>query len=246
MCRTTADLKLRTQMNRLSLNNLIRHSSKPASVADVFLPHLTLTYASSFGTNSIPDSHKDSVREYLSEFAHVSPLITMKISDAAYRWIIKEKENEVPYISATYKLLLRNCLLCAVLLFGINLFIPVWNCYYFIAILIGDRMLECLQKLLRGLKNQKLFAASGLFHTIVLVGLNFYKVCVLKEGVIALLQSSVISIYATIALVLLLEKRLRKVDFKPNYKQHQREMLRYSVPLVPSKKSWHSSADMIP
>ena len=31
-----------------------------------------LSYASSFGTNSIPDSHKDSVREYLSEFAHVS------------------------------------------------------------------------------------------------------------------------------------------------------------------------------
>lgn len=168
----------------------------------------------------------------------LSPLLTMKISDAAYRWIIKEKENEVPYISATYKLLLRNCFLCAVLLFGINHFIPVWNCYYFIAILIGDRMLECLQKLLRGLKNQKLFAASGLFHTIVLVGLNFYKVCVLKEGVIALLQSSVISIYATIALVLLLEKRLRKVDFKPNYKQHQREMLRYSVPLVPSTLSW--------
>ena len=36
MRRTTANLKLRTQMNRLSLNNLIRHSTKPVSVADVF------------------------------------------------------------------------------------------------------------------------------------------------------------------------------------------------------------------
>ena len=168
----------------------------------------------------------------------LSPLLTMRISDAAYRWIIKEKENEVPYISATYKLLLRNCLICALLLFGINHFIPIWNCYYFIAILIGNRMLECLQKLLRGLKNQKLFAASGLFHTIVLVNLNFYKVCILKEGVVALLQSSVISIYATIALIFLFEKRLRKVDLKPNYKTHQKEMLRYSIPLVPETLSW--------
>ena len=72
----------------------------------------------------------------------LSPLLTMKISDAAYRWIIKEKENEIPYISATYKLLLRNCLLCAVILLLINCFIPIWNCYYFIAILIGTNGME--------------------------------------------------------------------------------------------------------
>lgn len=168
----------------------------------------------------------------------LSPLLTMKISDAAYRWIIKEKENEVPYISATYKLLLRNCLFAALLLLAINHFIPIWNCWYFIAILVGDRMLECLQKLLRGLKNQKLFAASGLFHTAVLVGANVIKVCVLKQGVTALLQSSVISLYATILLILLLEKRLRQVDFKPDYHAQQKEMLRYSIPLVPSALSW--------
>lgn len=168
----------------------------------------------------------------------LSPLLTMKISDAAYRWIIKSRENEVPYISATYKLLLRNCLLTAVLLFTINFFIPIWNCYYFIAILLGDRILECLQKLLRGLKNQKLFAMSGVFHTAVLVGTNVIKVCVMRQGVTALLQSSVISIYATILLILLLEKRLRNVDFKPDYRSHQKEMLRYSAPLVPSALSW--------
>lgn len=168
----------------------------------------------------------------------LSPLLTMKISDAAYRWIIKEKENEVPYISATYKLLVRNCLLAAALLLAINYFIPIWNCYYFIAILVGDRILECLQKLLRGIKNQKLFAASGLFHTIILVSFNVIKVCILKEGVTALLQSSVISIYATILMVLLLEKRLRKIDLRPKYKSQQKEMLRYSIPLVPSTLSW--------
>lgn len=168
----------------------------------------------------------------------MSPLLTMKISDAAYRWIIKEKENEIPYISATYKLLLRNCLLCSLLLIGINFFIPVWHCYYFIAILIGDRILECLQKLLRGLKNQKLFATSGVFHTAVLVGLNFYKACICKEGVIALLQSNAISLYSTIILILFVEKRLRQIDLKPNYKQQQKEMLHYSIPLVPSALSW--------
>lgn len=168
----------------------------------------------------------------------LSPLLTLKISDAAYRWIIKEKENQVTYISATYKLLIRNCIMCAVILLGINYFIPIWNCKYFIAILIGDRILECIQKLLRGLKNQKLFAFSGLFHTAVLVFLNIIKICILHEGVTALLQSSVISLYITIVLLLVLEKRLRKVDLQQNYKLQQKEMLQYSAPLVPSALSW--------
>lgn len=168
----------------------------------------------------------------------LSPLITMKISDAAYRWIIKQKENEVPYISATYKLLIRNCLFSACILLLINQIVPIWNCYYFIAILIGDRILECLQKLLRGLKNQKLYAASGLFYTAILVGLNLVKVCYLKQGVTALLQSNVISLYVTILLIVIIEKRLRKVNLKCNYRAEQKEMLKYSAPLVPSTLSW--------
>lgn len=168
----------------------------------------------------------------------VSPLLTLKISDATYRWIVKDAENQVPYISATYKLLVRNCLFCALFLATINFFIPIWNCYYFILILIGDRSLECLQKILRGLKNQKLFAISGIFHTAVMVGLNVVKVCYWKQGAVALLQSSAISLYATILFILMCEKRLRKVDFKPDYKRQQHEMLRYSAPLVPSTLGW--------
>lgn len=168
----------------------------------------------------------------------LSPLMTMKISDAAYRWIIKDKKNQIPYISATYEVLIRNCIFCMLLLLGINFVIPIWNCYYFIVILIGDRILECLQKLLRGVKNQKLFAISGFFHTAILVGCNLVKICILDEGVTALLQSNIISLYATIALIIICEKRLRIVDFKPNYKNKKKEMLHYSIPLVPSALSW--------
>ena len=36
----------------------------------------------------------------------LSPILTLKISEATYRWIINNKDNEIQYISATYKLLL--------------------------------------------------------------------------------------------------------------------------------------------
>ena len=167
-----------------------------------------------------------------------SPLITLKISDATYRWIIKDEENEVPYISATYKLLIRHCIIVALALLLINMFIPIWQCYYFIAILVGDRILECLQKILRGLKNQKLFAISGLVHTAIMVGYNAFMICVLHKGVVALLQGSAISLYVTIVFILIAEKRLRKVDLKPNYGKQQRQMIKFSAPLVPSNLCW--------
>ena len=170
----------------------------------------------------------------------MSPLLTMKISDATYRWIIRSTnvEEKEDSIAATYQLLFRNCILCAIILLTINLFVPIWNCYYFIAILVGDRVLECIQKLLRGVKSQKLFALSGVFYTSVMVTSNLIKVCILKQGVTALLQSAITAQILTIALILLLEKRIRVLKIRKNYSALQRQMLAYSIPLVPSTLSW--------
>ena len=43
MCRIAAVLKLLTQLNKFSSNNLIRHGTKTVSVADVSLSYLTVT-----------------------------------------------------------------------------------------------------------------------------------------------------------------------------------------------------------
>ena len=168
----------------------------------------------------------------------LSPLMTMKISDATYRWLIKDRENGPDYLAATYKLLIQNCLIFAGMLLLINHFLPIWNCYYFIAILIGDRVLECLQKLLRGVKNQKLFAVSGILYTALLVGANFVKIVLLHQGVEALLQSVVFSQVLTILFVLISEKELRVVHWKSSHRKIQKELLHYSTPLVPSALSW--------
>ena len=168
----------------------------------------------------------------------LSPLLTMKISDATYRWLIKDKSNSPDYIGATYKLLIRNCLFFSIIIVLINHFFPIWNCYYFILILIGDRVLECIQKLLRGLKNQKLFAISGVLYTFLLVSANFFKICVLNEGVLALLQSVIFAQWITVLFILAFEKQLRIINIKKNHKELQKEMLHYSIPLVPSALSW--------
>ena len=168
----------------------------------------------------------------------ISPILTMKISDATYRWLIKDIKDSKNYLGATFKLLIRNSIIFSCIIMIINTFLPIWNCYYFVAILIGDRVLECVQKLLRGFKNQKLFAFSGILYTALLVTANFVKICILKQGVGSLLQSVIFAQVLTIIYIFLREKNLRYITWKSNHKELRREFMRYSAPLVPSALSW--------
>lgn len=168
----------------------------------------------------------------------LSPVLTMKVSDATYRWLIRDSSNSSCYIGATYKLLFKNCLFFSIILCIINQIIPIWNCYYFIFILIGDRVLECIQKLLRGLKKQKLFAFSGILYTALLVSANFIKICIFREGVVALFQSIIFAQLTTIIFLIFKEKSLREVNLRKKYQKLQKEFIYYSIPLVPSALSW--------
>ena len=171
----------------------------------------------------------------------LSPIISLRISEATYNWMIKQTESNEVCIKATYNYLLKSCALSVIAVGIIGRFTRIWNLELFLAILVLDPVLETTQKILRGLKNQKLFAASGIIYTGILVTLNFITVCVMKLGVTSLLVNTIISQLISIALIFILEKRMRCLTVaveKGTLLETQREMLKYSMPLVPSTLSW--------
>lgn len=175
---------------------------------------------------------------FMTTVSLLSPLLTMRISEATYRWMLEDEKNSADYLSATCQFLIRNCIIGACVIAVANHFYPIWNCRYFVVILIGDRVLECMQMMLRGFGNRKLYALSGICSTFFLVTFNFIKICCLHQGVTALLQSVIYSQVLTILLVLLLERRLRIVKLRGKYRELRLKLLRYAVPLVPSSLCW--------
>ena len=171
----------------------------------------------------------------------LAPIVSLKISDATYNWMIKQTKSNEVCIKSTYNYLLKSCTLSVILVGIIGYFTHIWNLKLFLAILVLDPVLETTQKILRGLKNQKLFAASGIIYTGILVTLNFITVCVMKLGVTSLLVNTIISQLVSIALIFALEKRIRCLTVaieKRALLETQKEMLKYSMPLVPSTLSW--------
>lgn len=169
----------------------------------------------------------------------LTPLITLQISDAAFVWMIQAKEDEESCISAVYKYMLFMSFVAAILILIFDAFlynIPYNK--YFIIMLLTSRWMATIQKLTRGLKKQSLFAMSGVIYTFVHLILNLLQIVVFKQGVVALFQSIIIANCFVIVFLLLKEKKLRYINWRQKSINLQKEMLKFSIPVVPNQLNW--------
>lgn len=168
----------------------------------------------------------------------LTPLITLQISDAAFVWMVQGKDRNDRCVAAVYKYLICMSALAALLISLVNCFYTIPYCGYFTVMLLTSRWMATIQKLARGLKKQKLFAASGVLYTVVYLLLNLIQIVILKQGVAALFQSVIISNIVVIVFLLCKEKGLRKVDWKQKSGTLQKSFLKFSIPVVPNQLNW--------
>ncbi|MBQ3968841.1 MAG: polysaccharide biosynthesis C-terminal domain-containing protein [Lachnospiraceae bacterium] len=169
----------------------------------------------------------------------LTPLITMQISDAAYKYLINEEtENKESYIRACVQVLFFNCVIASLIVIAVGSFVNIKYLYYFAAVLIISRSYQTLYKILRGLGNQWLFVASGLTYTVVLLTLNIIRICVFKTGIDGLFRSQIDAGLVTLIMIFVFEKRLR-ISYlgKPDIPLIKK-MLGFSIPLVPNYLNW--------
>ncbi len=174
----------------------------------------------------------------LSTVQLLTPLITLQISDAAYRWIIREEENYKVYVGNTINVLFVNCSIVAVLICIFNKYHTIPYYGYFIGILISSRFFSSFQKLLRGLKNQRLFVESGLLYTSIFLTLNVIYVCILNKGIIGLFESNIWANVISVVYIVIKERKIKESFFiKINFPVIVM-LLRFSIPLVPNYLNW--------
>ena len=168
----------------------------------------------------------------------LSPIITLQISDAAYSWMMREKQIDDICIKSTFQILVFNTIISTLIIVGINQIYHIPYCIEFILVLASSNALSIAQKLLRGVKNQKLFANSGIIYTFIFLSLNVIQISIFKLGVKSLFTSAIIANILTLVIILILEKRLRtslidKIDLNLSKK-----MLSFSTPLIANQLSW--------
>ncbi|MCR4885537.1 MAG: oligosaccharide flippase family protein [Clostridiales bacterium] len=175
----------------------------------------------------------------ISTIGLLIPIISMQISDAVYRWIIRENVDSEAYLRVTYQFLLVSSLLCSGIILAVHfLIVTIPYIWYFLGALLSSLFFQISQKILRGLKRQWIFAISGIIYTCVFLGLNIVQLCVLHRGVESLLMSYITANIVGLAAIVAAEKRIRVNIFRKAEPGLLKELLGFSIPLIPNYLSW--------
>nr|WP_315255259.1 oligosaccharide flippase family protein [uncultured Flavobacterium sp.] len=170
------------------------------------------------------------------------PLVSLQISDAAYRWLIdKDKEDEelkAKIVTNTMIAFGSGFLffsVCFLIFCGFETF--EYKGAFFILMFLNC-LLPILQSVLRGEGETKKFAVNGLVTTFFVIIFNVLFIYFLHLKVEGILLANIAAYGIACLLILFQIKIFKYFSFSKFDKNMLKEMCRYSLPLIPNLMSW--------
>lgn len=171
------------------------------------------------------------------------PVLTLLVSEAVLRFALDKNADKQQVLSVGTVLILISSVLMLCLTPVAGLVKGEWSFLgdywlWLVAVYFCNGLNHCLANYTRGLDKTKLFAVSGVLYTAVLIAANLLYLLVFDLGaegyLLAILTADVICIFHKI-LFGGYAKSMLKVSFP---KGLFKEMLRYSIPMIPSTVAW--------
>lgn len=171
------------------------------------------------------------------------PVLTLLISEAVLRFALDDSKNKQHVLSAGSILILisSTVMLCVKPL--VSLVGGQWAFLgdywlWIVAVYFLNSLNHCLSNYTRGLDKTRLFAVSGILYTAVLIAANLFFLVVLKlqaEGyLLAIITADTVCIFHKM-ICGRFGKHVAKLSCP---KALLGEMLRYSIPMIPTTVAW--------
>lgn len=167
------------------------------------------------------------------------PFFTLLVSEALLRFSLDKAYDKTTVCSTGLALLLIGTSVFFVFSPIIFLFKSLSSFYILFALYyVATAFHSAIAYFARGVEQVKVYSIAGVFHTFTFILLNILFLTGLKIGVTGYLLSMILSSVIS-SLYLILGARLYNyVNFKKIDKKLVRDMLLYSVPLIPNALSW--------
>ena len=167
------------------------------------------------------------------------PIATLSITEGVIRYGLDAKYDKKQIYSIGFFTTLLGCLIIIPVL-PLTGMIPELKSYtviLFIYLLAsGFRMLN--QYFLRATGKVKLFAVDGIFTTFTMLILNVLFIAVFRWGAMGYVLSIVISDALSSVFICFFSKNLKYLQFKNIDKTLAKDMIKYSIPLIPTFILW--------
>lgn len=172
------------------------------------------------------------------------PILTLSISDATLRFTIDSKvDNKHVFSNSVFVSITAGCILVAgAVAVRVSGYAANDYWYFFLGIFIAVSMQTFLANYIKGCGKTKIFAIQGLLYTIALVSSNILFLLVFEIGLRGYLFSVVIANVISVLYMFFSAGCVPVIlEFTCN-KELMKEMLLYSIPMIPTTIAWWINA----
>lgn len=170
--------------------------------------------------------------------ALLQPIAILAIPESLFRWIIDADADKRAVYSTWLTLFVILSAIFTVVFWLCWLVLEFGDALLIYALIILGCLYQSFQYGTRGLHNNRLFAVSGILYAMVYCAACFILVAVFDIGYRGLLYAMLIAMVTASALLLAAQRELRSFASFGIDRALAKDMLRYSLFLLPNQLSW--------
>ena len=169
------------------------------------------------------------------------PIATLQIEQGIFRYLLdcrENKEKQTTLITTVSKFILVQSAICILIFLCASPFIHNEYKYFLMANLLMGILSSISLQICRGLGDNKTYAVGSFITGALTVILNVIFIVVFKWGAYGMLIATAISNLLCAIYVFVKKKIYKYIDIKQNDKKLLKDIIKYSVPLIPNMISW--------
>ena len=168
------------------------------------------------------------------------PLLTLSITEATLRFLLDKNSNKGQILGVSFLFVgISFVLLVCVSPFVAYQYGAIWPYWgLFLLLYLVTSLSTCFSNYTRGVDKTRVFAVKGIIYTIAVLVLNILFLVVFKWGLYGYLLSAIFSEIITIIYMVVradIYKSFRNLSLD---KRLIKEMLNYSLPMIPTSLAW--------
>lgn len=169
------------------------------------------------------------------------PIVTLQIEQGIFRYLIDCRENnekQIKLITTIIRFMIIQSIACIVIFLCVSPFIHNEYKYFLMANLLMGIFSSLLLQICRGLGDNATYAIGSFITGAFTVVLNVIFIVAFRWGAYGMLGAIAISNFICAVYIFLKRKIYKYIKPKQFDKKILKEIIKYSVPLIPNMISW--------
>lgn len=169
------------------------------------------------------------------------PFMTLQLRDGAFRFLVDDEseDNKKAVVTFAYRVMITTSLLVVFAALVVSAFTAVSYLWLMVLLLIVMSFYEVVVQITRGLGNTLSFVASGIISSLGIGAFSVLFVVYLKMGLEGIFLANILARFFALLFIELKDKIIKRYFVrKPDYGNIRRDMVKYSLPLIPGLVLW--------